>query len=71
MARLPIELDIADAASWPELMTPPETAAATRQSLRKLASDRALGRGIPFLKLGGAVRYRKTAVLAYFEEAAA
>jgi hypothetical protein len=42
-----------------DLLTARETAALLRCSLRTLDRDRAEGRGCPFLRMGGRIRYRK------------
>ena len=49
----------------PEFLTEDELARRWRITIRKLQKDRLEGRGVPFFKFGGAVRYRVSDVLAY------
>ena len=49
------------------LLTPQEVAALTGLSLETLAQWRSQARGIPYLKLGRAVRYDPADVQAYLE----
>jgi len=51
----------------PELMLPKELAPVLRTTTASLADDRYLGRGIPFVRHGRKVLYRKAAVLAYLK----
>jgi excisionase family DNA binding protein len=48
-----------------ELLTAVETARLLRCSLRTLDRERAEGRGCPFVRIGGRVRYRKADVEAF------
>jgi len=47
------------------LLTAPETAQYLRCSLRTLDRERADGRGIPYVRIGGRIRYRRTDVEAF------
>lgn len=53
----------------PPLLTADETARLLRLSVRSLANDRCLGRGLPYVKLRGAVRYRREDILGYIDAA--
>ena len=44
------------------LLTAPETAQYLRCSLRTLDRERAEGRGIPYVRIGGRIRYRRADV---------
>lgn len=48
-----------------EFLTERELAKRHGYTVRKLQKDRLQGGGIPFVKLGGAIRYRLADVLAY------
>lgn len=50
------------------LLRQPEVEHITRFSASKLEQDRAKGRGIPFCKIGRAVRYRLSDVQRYLAE---
>jgi excisionase family DNA binding protein len=47
------------------LLTAPETAQYLRCSLRTLDRERADGRGIPYVRIGGRIRYRRADVEAF------
>jgi excisionase family DNA binding protein len=47
------------------LLTPPETAQYLRCSVRTLDRERADGRGCPFVRIGGRIRYRRADVEAF------
>lgn len=47
------------------LLTAPETAQYLRCSLRTLDRERADGRGCPFVRIGGRIRYRRADVEAF------
>jgi hypothetical protein len=49
----------------PEFMTPEETAKVVRKTEGTLATDRYLGRGLPYIKAGRKVLYARSDVLAY------
>jgi hypothetical protein len=49
----------------PEFMTPKETARVMRKTEGTLATDRYLGRGLPYIKAGRKVLYARADVLAY------
>ena len=49
------------------LLTAPETAQYLRCSLRTLDRERADGRGIPYVRIGGRIRYRRADVEAFVE----
>ncbi len=51
----------------PDLLTPEEVAEITGLSIDTLAQWRSQRRGIPYLKIGRAVRYDKNEVHAYLE----
>lgn len=55
------------AAVLPELLTPEQVAAMTGLSLDTLAQWRSQRRGLPYLKLGRAVRYDAIEIQAYLE----
>jgi excisionase family DNA binding protein len=57
----------ADTQMLPELATRPQVADYTQTSVPTLARWAAEGRGPKFVKLGGAVRYRKADVLAWLD----
>ena len=44
---------------FPELLTPKETAAYRRCSIRKLDRERADGRGCPYVRIDGRIFYRR------------
>ena len=48
-----------------ELLTALETARLLRYSLRTLDRERAEGRGCPFVRMGGRIRYRRADVEAF------
>lgn len=48
-------------------MTAAEVALYLRTTTGNLAQDRYLGRGVPFVKYGSRVRYRRQDVLAYLD----
>jgi hypothetical protein len=48
-----------------ELLTAGETAQLLRCSLRTLDRDRAEGRGCPFVRIGGRIRYRTSDIEAF------
>lgn len=48
-----------------ELMTPEQLADYLQVSVKKLANERYLGRGIRFVKIGKAVRYKRSDVEAF------
>lgn len=50
-----------------ELMTPEELAAYLHASPGSLANDRYLGVGIPFVRVGRRIRYRRSDVIAFLE----
>lgn len=52
---------------YPFMMTPRQVAEAGIKPITTLMSDRYEGKGIPFVKIGRAVRYRKDDVLAYLD----
>lgn len=54
-------------AKLPELLTPEEVAAITGMSVETLAQWRSQKRGIPYLKIGRAVRYDPVDVQTYLE----
>ncbi len=54
-------------AALPALLTPEEVAETTGLSLDTLAQWRSQKRGIPYLKIGRAVRYDAVEVQAYLE----
>lgn len=62
-------LPIADdpLAEFPPLMTPKQVAATGIKTVNTLMSDRYQGVGLPFIKVGRSVRYRKSDVLNYIE----
>jgi hypothetical protein len=49
----------------PEYMTPVETAEVMRTTENKLAQDRYLERGLPFIKVGRKILYARADVVAY------
>jgi hypothetical protein len=49
----------------PAVATAPQVAAVFQTTEDALAQDRYRGRGIPFVKIGGRVRYLREDVLAY------
>lgn len=49
----------------PDVLTPHELGELMRCSTQSLAQDRYLGRGVPFVKFGGRIRYLRSDVLAY------
>lgn len=49
----------------PTVSTPKQVADFVQASVDSLAQDRYRGRGIPFVKIGGRVRYLREDVLAY------
>jgi excisionase family DNA binding protein len=51
----------------PELLTPEEVAEITGLSLDTLAQWRSQRRGVPYLKIGRAVRYDPAEIQAYLE----
>ena len=51
----------------PELLTPEEVAVVTGLSIDTLAQWRSQRRGLPYLKIGRAVRYDPSDVQAYLE----
>lgn len=53
--------------NFPELVDEKEAAALLRVSVAKLQRDRWAGIGIPFIKLGRAVRYSKQTLLEHCE----
>jgi hypothetical protein len=53
-----------------KLLSPEEVADLLGLTLSKLSQDRFLGRGIPYIKLGKAVRYRPSDVESYVEASA-
>ncbi len=55
------------AAVLPELLTPEQVAVMTGLSLDTLAQWRSQRRGLPYLKLGRAVRYDAVEIQAYLE----
>ena len=50
------------------LLSQPEVQAMTRLSASKLEKDRVIGSGIPFVKIGRAVRYRLSDVQRFLSE---
>lgn len=48
-----------------QLLTETEVAAMLRRSVKTLQSDRRLGRGLQYVKIGRSVRYRLADVLEY------
>lgn len=53
--------------NFPELLTEQEAALALRVSVAKLQRDRWAGSGVPYIKLGRAVRYSKQTLLNHCE----
>jgi hypothetical protein len=51
----------------PELLTPKETAAYRRCSIRKLDRERAEGRGCPYVRIDGRILYRRADVDRFIE----
>ena len=51
----------------PDLMTPNEVAKRLRRSISTLARDRQFNRGIPYVKYGHNVFYKKADVVAFLE----
>jgi excisionase family DNA binding protein len=49
----------------PELLTETEAAELLRQRVKTLQARRVTGGGVPFVKIGRTVRYRRADVLAY------
>jgi excisionase family DNA binding protein len=61
-------MHVNESASPPELLTPAEAANLLRTTVDTLAVWRSTGRhGIPFVKLGRAVRYRRADLLAWLD----
>jgi hypothetical protein len=52
----------------PDLMTPLEVAKHIRRSVSTLARDRMQSRGIPYVKYGHNVFYKRDDVLAYLDQ---
>lgn len=50
---------------YPPFMTTKQVAACGIKSVNGLNADRSLGVGLPFIKIGNVVRYRKSDVIAY------
>jgi hypothetical protein len=51
----------------PELLKPAEAAVFLRTTTNTLQQDRYLRRGVPYIKLGGRVLYRRTDILAFLD----
>ena len=51
----------------PVLMTTAEVAAFIRASKQSLDQDRYLGRGLPYVRIGRKIRYRREEVLKYLD----
>ncbi|BCI55705.1 hypothetical protein NIIDNTM18_49830 [Mycolicibacterium litorale] len=51
----------------PPLMTTAEVAAFIRASKQSLDQDRYLGRGLPYVRIGRKIRYRRDDVLKYLD----
>jgi hypothetical protein len=60
-----VNLTVTDIDSLPFLMTPRQVATLGVKTVNTLQQERYEGRGIPFVKIGSSVRYRKTDVLDY------
>lgn len=58
-------MNFAQTTELPTLLTQTEVADYLRISHKTLERDRWLGQGLPFLKIGRAVRYRSTDLVAY------
>lgn len=52
---------------FPELLTPKQVAEILLVSEASLANDRYLNQGIPYIKVGKRVRYRRADVIAYLD----
>jgi len=48
-------------------MTPGETAAELRVSEKTLANQRSRREGLPYVRIGGAIRYSRRTIAAYIE----
>jgi hypothetical protein len=62
MAKVP------DLAALPSVSTPKQLSQAVQMSEGSLAQDRHRGRGIPFVKIGGRVRYLRDDVINYLAD---
>jgi hypothetical protein len=56
-----------DLSELPELCTTAQLAKILQATVNSLAQDRYLGRGIPYIKVGRRVRYRRQDVLDYLK----
>ncbi len=63
----PLPTDDDPLAGFPPLMTPKQVAAAGIKTVNTLMSDRYQGVGLPFIKVGRSIRYRKSDVVNYIE----
>lgn len=54
-------------ASLPALMTTAEVAQFIRASRQSLDQDRYLGRGLPYVRIGRKIRYRREDILNYLD----
>lgn len=61
-------MSAADVDSFPLLMTPDQAAALVQTTVASLAQDRSRGRGLPFVKVAGRVRYLRGDVLQYLAD---
>jgi hypothetical protein len=50
-----------------DLMTPDEVATELRVSAKTLANQRSAGVGLPFIRINGVIRYRRSDVVAELE----
>lgn len=50
-----------------ELLTPEQLAEYLHASVNSLANDRYMGVGVPFVRVGRRIRYRRLDVVAYLE----
>jgi hypothetical protein len=57
--------DLIDLEVLPAVATPEQVSKVVQTSVGSLAQDRYRGRGIPFVKIAGRVRYLRQDVLAY------
>lgn len=65
LGMIPAPTPIADLTDMPFLMSPQQVAEVGVKTVNTLMSDRYEGRGLPFVKIGRSVRYRKQDVIAY------
>lgn len=57
--------DLLSSGELPPIATAPQVAKVMHMTVDALAQDRYRGRGIPYVKIGGRVRYLRDDVLAY------